>query len=73
MASDEAVQMDAVDLGARRCLRNISLVALEKRTDVALLERVEEAPAGLGIRDARVHDIQRRRQGRFIGRVEYLL
>jgi len=49
MPADDAVELAAIDLGRLRRLGHVSLVLLEERLDVSLLERIEQPPAGLGI------------------------
>src|SRR5262249_49774342 len=49
-----------IDLGRLRRLGHVSLVLLEERLDVTLLERIEQLPAGLGIRNAQVRGVEAR-------------
>ena len=58
MPPDDAMEVDPVDLGSLRSLRDVPLVPLEQRTDVVLLEGVEQAPASLGVGDAHVQDVE---------------
>lgn len=58
MRPDDALQVDTIDLGGRRRLRDVPLVPLEQRPDVGLLEGVEQAPAGLGERNADLQDVE---------------
>src|SRR6516165_7588419 len=73
MPADDAVELAAIDLGRLRRLGHVSLVLLEERLDVSLLERIEQPPAGLGIGNAQVRGVEARGRALLRRRMERLL